>query len=70
MNRYEFAQLIGKVFHLDRSLIQPILTSELKQIAPRPMLSGLKTRKIEEELGIKPPLVETCLLEFRKMLKS
>ena len=70
MNRYEFAQLIGKVFHLDRSLIQPILTSELNQIAPRPMLSGLKTRKIEEELGIKPPLVETCLLEFRKMLKS
>ena len=68
MNRYEFAQLIAKIFELDQSLIQPILSSELNQLAPRPMLSGLKTQKIEEQLGIKPPSVETCLLEFRKIL--
>ena len=68
MSRFEFAQLIAKIFELDQSLIQPILSSELNQLAPRPMLSGLKTQKIEEQLGIKPPSVETCLEEFRKML--
>ncbi len=70
MSRFEFAQLIAKIFELDQSLIQPILSSELNQLAPRPMLSGLKTQKIEEQLGIKPPSVETCLEEFRKMLNS
>ena len=68
MSRFEFAQLIAKIFELDQSLIQPILSSELNQLAPRPMMSGLKTQKIEEQLGIKPPSVETCLEEFRKML--
>ena len=68
MNRYEFAQLIAKVFDLDASLISPISTAELNQPAPRPLKSGLKTEKIESALGIVPNSVETCLQEIRKQL--
>ena len=68
MNRFEFAQLIAKVFELDPSLISPISTVELNQPAPRPLKSGLKTEKIESALGIVPKSVETCLQEIRKQL--
>ncbi|MDP6755830.1 MAG: dTDP-4-dehydrorhamnose reductase [Candidatus Marinimicrobia bacterium] len=68
MNRYEFAQLIAKVFDVDASLISPISTAELNQPAPRPLQSGLKTEKIESALGIVPNSVETCLMEIRKQL--
>ena len=68
MNRYEFAHLIAKVFDLDVSLILPISTADLKQPAPRPLKSGLKTEKIESALGIIPNSVETCLQEIRKQL--
>ena len=68
MNRFEFAQLIAKVFELDPSLISPISTVESKQLAPRPLKSGLKTEKIESALGIVPKSVETCLQEIRKQL--
>ena len=68
MNRYEFAHLIAKVFDLDASLILPISTADLKQPAPRPLKSGLKTEKIESALGIVPNSVETCLQEIRKQL--
>ncbi len=70
LNRYEFALLIAKVFDLDASLISPISTSELNQPAPRPLRSGLKTEKIESELGIIPKSVETCLQEIRKQLSK
>ena len=68
MNRFEFAQLIAKVFELDPSLISPISTVELNQPASRPLKSGLKTEKIESALGIVPKSVETCLQEIRKQL--
>ncbi|MEA1881073.1 MAG: dTDP-4-dehydrorhamnose reductase [Candidatus Marinimicrobia bacterium] len=68
MNRYEFAQLIAKVFELDAFLVSPISTAELNQPAPRPLQSGLKTEKIESALGIVPNSVETCLMEIRKQL--
>ena len=68
MNRYEFAHLIAKVFDLDTSLISPISTADLKQPAPRPLKSGLKTEKIESALGIVPNSLETCLQEIRKQL--
>ncbi|MDP6339667.1 MAG: dTDP-4-dehydrorhamnose reductase [Candidatus Marinimicrobia bacterium] len=68
INRCEFAHLIAKVFELDASLISPISTAELDQPAPRPLKSGLKTEKIESELGIVPNSVETCLMKIRKQL--
>ena len=70
MNRYEFAHIIADIFELDASLIKPIKTVELNQDAPRPLKSGLKTDKIEKELGIRPKSVETCLKEIRNQLTS
>ena len=66
MNRFEFSLLISKVFDLDSSLIMPITSDQLNQIAPRPKKSGLYTKKIESKLGIIPQSVETCLNEIRK----
>ena len=48
---------IAKYFKLDENLITPIDTEKLIEntssyIAKRPKHSGLKTRKIEDELGI------------------
>ena len=66
LNRFEFSLLISKVFDLDPSLIMPITSDQLNQIAPRPRKSGLYTKKIESKLGIIPQSVETCLNEIRK----
>jgi len=66
LNRFEFSILISKVFDLDSSLIMPITSDQLNQIAPRPRKSGLYTKKIESKLGIIPQSVETCLNEIRK----
>ena len=68
LNRFDFSILISKVFNLDSSLIMPISSDELNQIAPRPRKSGLITKKIESELGIIPKSVETSLNEIRKQL--
>jgi len=38
------------------------------KIAEKLNTDELKTQKLEEHLGIKPPSVETCLVEFRKIL--
>ena len=61
MSRFEFAETIASVFNLNSNLIQPILTSDLRQIAPRPLKSGLRTQKIKKELSINPPEVKESL---------
>ena len=70
MSRYDFAILISKVFNLDKTLIKPINTSNLNQIAKRPLKSGLKTEKIESRLGIVPNSVENCLIKIHDNLSK
>jgi dTDP-4-dehydrorhamnose reductase len=53
VNRFQFAQAIAEQFLLNESLIAPIATSALKQVAPRPLHSGLITLKSETELSLK-----------------
>ena len=69
MSRYEFAKLIAKTFELDSDLIKPILTSELNQAASRPLKSGLRTQKVQNELSIVPPSVEKSLIQIFNSLK-
>ena len=52
ISRYDFALLISKIFKLDESLINPIKTSDLKQIANRPKKSFLNCNKIISDLNI------------------
>ena len=70
MSRYDFAILISKIFNLDENLINPINTSNLNQIAERPLKSGLKTEKIESRLGIVPNSVENCLRKIHDNLSK
>ena len=69
MSRFEFAEMIAGVFSLDSSLIKPISTSDLNQIAPRPLKSGLRTQKIKKELSIYPPEVKESLKSIYDTLK-
>ena len=56
ISRYEFARNIAQIFNFELSLVEPIETKTLTQkvksyIAKRPINSGLKTVKIEQEVN-------------------
>jgi dTDP-4-dehydrorhamnose reductase len=51
MDRYVFACLAASAFGLSTDLIQAVPTSELHQLAARPLHAGLRVTKIEEFLG-------------------
>ena len=68
LNRYEFALLIAGYFNLDKNLIKPIITEELKQPAKRPLKSGLITIKAETELGYKPHSITEALSIIKMQL--
>jgi dTDP-4-dehydrorhamnose reductase len=53
-SRYDFALRVADVFGLDAGLINRIKTSDLKQEAPRPLISGFVTLKAQTELGLNP----------------
>jgi len=61
LSRYEFAIKIADAYELDSSLIQPISTKELNQLAPRPLKSGLKPDQLAQTLNIFPPKIDDCL---------
>ena len=70
INRLEFAQTIAKVFHLDDSLIRPITTESLNQIAPRPLKCGLKTHLIKSKLQVTTLPLEVSLKHIKSKLSS
>ena len=54
VSRFEFAQLIAEAFGLDKSLIDPVLSSQFTWPAKRPMDSSLDTSKARQTLQNKP----------------
>ncbi len=68
LSRFKFTEIIADYFNLDKSLIFPIVTSELNQPAPRPLQSGLLTLKAETELGYKPTTILESLAIMKKEL--
>ena len=60
-NAVDFANKIADVFNLKKSLIKPILTSELNQTAKRPLKSGLKSDYAQNILNLEPPTIKDCL---------
>ena len=66
LNRYEFAVLIANIFEFNPALITPATSDSMAFVARRPIHSGLKTKKIAEELDVGMlPTIE-CL----KMIKN
>ena len=70
INRLEFAKTIAKVFHLDDSLITPITTESLNQIAQRPLKCGLKTHLIKSKLQVTTLPLEVSLKDIKSKLPS
>ena len=68
LSRYDFTLRIADFFDLDKNLIAPITTEELKQPARRPLKSGLITLKAETELGYKPHTINESLAAMKKEL--
>jgi len=66
ISRYEFAKKIANTFSLKTSLIKPILTKDLDQIANRPLKSGLNTDFVQKNLNLEPPSIEECLDSIKK----
>jgi dTDP-4-dehydrorhamnose reductase len=53
IDRYNFTLTLADVFGLDKKLVKPVATSELKQRARRPLYAPLNVAKAEKELGVK-----------------
>lgn len=68
LSRFDFTLMIADFFNLDKSLIKPIVTEELKQLARRPLKSGLITLKAETELGYKPHEITDAFQEMKREL--
>jgi dTDP-4-dehydrorhamnose reductase len=68
ISRYDFTLRIADYFNLDKSQITPIITEELKQLAKRPLHSGLITIKAESELEFKPHSINDTLEIMKKEL--
>ncbi|MDP4116734.1 MAG: dTDP-4-dehydrorhamnose reductase [Bacteroidota bacterium] len=66
ISRYDFSVMIADFFTLDKSLILPIITEELKQPAKRPLKSGLVIEKARKELNYRP----RTLLDTLKIIKN
>jgi len=68
IDRYSFAMKIAQIFDLNSSLIHRWKTSELKQLAPRPMNASMSVEKAQKELGVHLMSVEEELLELKRQL--
>jgi dTDP-4-dehydrorhamnose reductase len=54
VSRFDFAVCAAKAFNLDYKLITPVPSSYFKNIAPRPKDTTYLTKKMEEELRVRP----------------
>ena len=60
LDRYSFTNRICDFFDLDFSMVTPISTEDLQQLAKRPLKSGLINLKAETEINYKPTPLEEC----------
>lgn len=69
LDRFELAQRIARTFALRADLMTPILTSDLKQAAPRPLDAGMSVARANS-LGLQPLSIDEALLKLRKRLEG
>jgi dTDP-4-dehydrorhamnose reductase len=66
--RDDFARHVARVFALDEGRVKSVTTAELRQAAPRPLLGGLRTSKLNTETGITLLPLHAALKRFRDSL--
>ena len=66
VNRYEFALAIAEYFNLDKQLITPIKTHQLKQASKRPEFGGLKIEKAQTQLGYQPKSLQNSFAYLKQ----
>lgn len=69
MSRFDFALAVADAFNLDRSLINPCVTADLHQLAPRPAHSGLIVDKIRT-LDAEPMSVKEALGSMQRQMEK
>ncbi len=47
MDRYRFACIAAEIFNVDKELLIPVSTPEMKQRAVRPLNAGLRIEKVQ-----------------------
>ena len=65
MDRYTFGLAICEVFGLDTSLLAPVTTKELEQVAARPLNSSTDSSKIRRALDMDFPSLKESLRELK-----
>lgn len=70
VSRYEFAIKVAEIFNLDKSLIKPITSPELRQAAIRPRKLELSTKKLQRILNVVPIGVDEGLRELKKQMEG
>jgi dTDP-4-dehydrorhamnose reductase len=70
MSLFDFALEIADEFELDRSLISPVTSEELKLAAPRPPRTGFIILKAETELGYRPRSLKAALKDLRSRIET
>lgn len=69
VSRFSFALELADVFGFDKSLISQIKTSDLKQKAPRPLMSNFDLKKLHTEVGLELSDVREGLLKFKQQIQ-
>ncbi len=61
INRYDFASFLAEKFKLDKNLIRPVKSEDMKWKAKRPKNTSLNVEKASETLNKKPLKIEDAL---------
>ena len=70
LNRHEFALKACEAFGFKPDFLEPRLTAELGQAAPRPLKAGLLTDKLAAALGRRLPPVDESLKKIAAIMKQ
>jgi dTDP-4-dehydrorhamnose reductase len=70
INRYEFATRIADTFQLDKTLITPTKSRDMKWLAKRPKNTSLDIDKASKTLRNKPINIQDALKKLREEIKT
>jgi dTDP-4-dehydrorhamnose reductase len=70
INRYEFAMRIADTFQLDKTLITPTKSRDMKWLAKRPKNTSLDIEKASKTLRNKPINIQDALKKLREEIQT